>query len=75
MSRYVVIEGSTLGHGCCFDATVVDTTMPNQDYSERCAAVVCECFDMQIGQAIADAMNATEATRSPTAAARTSLAS
>lgn len=47
--RYKVVEGSESAH-CCFEATVVDT--------QFCNELVCECFDMESAQKIADALNA-----------------
>lgn len=54
--RYKVVEGSESGH-CCFDATVVDTQTPHPFYSDD-YAWVCECFDIESAQNIADALNA-----------------
>lgn len=71
--RYQARSGSQLGHGCCFDATVVDTTRPvivgegtptEQQYvrnGEPMFEVFCECADMQDAERIADALNAKEA--------------
>lgn len=53
--RYKVVEGSESGH-CCFGATVVDTQTSNP--SLFCDELVCECFDMESAQKIADALNA-----------------
>lgn len=48
--HYIVIEGSKSGH-CCFDFTVVDTTKKNES--------VCECFDREDAELIAEALNKT----------------
>lgn len=45
--EYRVIEGSHLGHGCCFDATVMDSR----------DNVICECLTMEVAQRIAAALN------------------
>lgn len=53
--RYKVVKGSESGH-CCFEATVVDTqTHTNGEFDE-----VCECFNMEIAQEVADALNAAQ---------------
>jgi len=52
--RYKVVEGSESGH-CCFEATVVDTQTPNPMFYNE---LVCECFDMERAQKIADTLNA-----------------
>jgi len=54
--RYKVVEGSESAH-CCFEATVVDTQTPNPSFRNE-PDWVCECFDMEIAQKIADALNA-----------------
>lgn len=51
-ARYKAVEGSESWH-CCFEATVVDTQAPILDSS----AWLCECFDMETAQKIADALN------------------
>lgn len=48
--RYKVIWGSESGH-CCFEATVVDTFCDEP-------VLVCECFNMENAQKIADLLNA-----------------
>lgn len=61
--RYKVVEGSQSAH-CCFDATVVDTTKPTliggkpycPDGVPRYDSV-CECFDEESANLIADALN------------------
>ena len=53
--RYKAVKGSESGH-CCFDATVVDTQTPHPTFPEH--DWVCECFDMETAQKIADALNA-----------------
>lgn len=45
--EYRVIEGSHLGHGCCFDATVMDSR----------DNVICECLTVEVAQQIAAALN------------------
>lgn len=60
--RYKVIEESQLGHGCCFSATVVDTTK-NSAYStgeNPQFVVVCEAHESETAHRIAKAMNDAE---------------
>lgn len=57
VGRYKVVAGSQSGH-CCFDCTVVDTTKPSHGDTFE---LICECFDMDEAQTIADALNATSA--------------
>ena len=55
--RYLVIEGSQSAH-CCFEATVVDTTKPDN----CCVGVfeeVCECFSIEAANKVADSLNKT----------------
>ena len=54
--RYKAVKGSESGH-CCFDATVVDTQTPHPLFARE-HYYVCECFDMEDAQKIADALNA-----------------
>lgn len=54
--RYKVVEGSESAH-CCFKATVVDTQATNPLFLDE-PDWVCECFDMESAQKIADALNA-----------------
>jgi hypothetical protein len=49
--RYVAVEGSTMGHGCCFDGTVIDTEAPEYDN------VLCECCTLEQAKMIAAALN------------------
>jgi hypothetical protein len=60
--RYQVRDGSQSFH-CCFGYTVVDTTKPvmvgDQQYNNQFEAV-CECYDEDDANAIADALNAKE---------------
>lgn len=53
--RYQVRDGSESSH-CCFLATVVDTTKPYGN--ARRHETVCECFEYEHAQMIADALNA-----------------
>lgn len=46
--RYEVREGSESCH-CCFEATVVDTTKPDE--------IICECFSIEYAKKIAEALN------------------
>lgn len=59
-TRYKVVSGSQSAH-CCFENTVVDTTKPvmigGKHYRDEYAPV-CECFDEEAAQLIADALNA-----------------
>lgn len=57
--RYKVVEGSSSAH-CCFEATVVDTQTPHSIYSDE-SIWVCECFELESAQKIADALNANHA--------------
>lgn len=54
--RYKAVEGSESAH-CCFEATVVDTQIPNPMFRDE-PDWVCECFNMETAQKIADALNA-----------------
>jgi hypothetical protein len=66
-NRYRVGERSTSGH-CCFNATIVDNMQPHKyrdpdgnilieiDGLPECEGV-CETFDIEVAQAIADALN------------------
>ena len=63
--RFQVRDGSQLGHGCCFDATVVDTTRPvvfgGEPYApdgEQQYKVVCECLETHDAMMICLALNA-----------------
>ncbi len=52
-------------HGCCYKATVVDTATRRFEGMEGFEdddepAFICECFDKETAQMIADAMNARE---------------
>jgi hypothetical protein len=66
VSRYRVVEGSQSAH-CCFVATVIDTTKPvligGKHYNGQYEPV-CECFEQEDAQTIADALN--QANPSPT---------
>lgn len=57
--QYKVIAGSQSAH-CCFCATVVDTTKPvmihGEHYNNEYESV-CECFEIEHAQFIADALN------------------
>lgn len=58
--RYKVVGGSQSAH-CCFTATVVDTYNPviiDGEHYENQFAQVCECFDLEDAEKIADALNA-----------------
>lgn len=55
--RYEAIKGSQSSH-CCFDATVVDKKKPS-GYNDE-FDTVCECFDFEDAQKIADALNKAE---------------
>ena len=51
--RYQVKNESVSAH-CCFEATVVDTQVLDElGHPET----VCECFDMENAQKVADALN------------------
>lgn len=58
--RYIVVDGSDTGH-CCFDATVLDTTKPQLSGDGRVLPgryeQVCECFEREAADMIADALN------------------
>lgn len=57
--RYVAVEGSTMGHGCCFDGTVIDTEAPEYDN------VLCECCTLEQAKMIAAALNERTYARGP----------
>lgn len=46
--RYIVKEGSESGH-CCFVASVIDTTKPEDP--------VCECYELDNAEEIAYILN------------------
>lgn len=52
--RFFVEDGSALGHGCCFGATVFDRQKPEMDN------VIAECFDRETAERIATALNMAE---------------
>lgn len=54
--RYEVQDESLLGHSCCFEATVVDTTY----HDLHAGYVICECPARWIADKIAEALNAAE---------------
>ena len=71
-NRYRAINGSASGH-CCFVASVVDTQTPEigadgnpivVDGTPR-FATVCECFEKEDAQRIADILNAAERAKPP----------
>lgn len=57
MARFVVVEGSLLGHGCCYSFTICDTSKPSPS---RPGEVLCEAFDRTDADAIAHALNAVD---------------
>jgi hypothetical protein len=65
--RFIVVDGSQSGH-CCFQVTVVDTTKPvmigGKHYNGEFEPM-CECFDSEIAEAIAAALNAAEERNAP----------
>lgn len=56
--RYQVVTQSESGH-CCFEATVVDTEKPHPYYKDK-FDWICECFDVEQAELIADALNRAE---------------
>lgn len=44
-------------HGCCWSASVMDTTAPPGFASDTGAGMVCECDDIETAILIADALN------------------
>lgn len=62
MSRYAVVSGSQSYH-CCFDWTVVDTTIPviigGEHYKGQFEAV-CETFEREQADLICEALNKME---------------
>ena len=56
MSRYKVLARSKLGHGCCFNHTIVDT-INTEGYMEGTDDVVCECRGKENADNIAKALN------------------
>lgn len=57
--RYRVVNQSESAH-CCFEATVVDTSRPQNyvDGDRQTYEAVCECFEMADAELIATALNA-----------------
>lgn len=54
MSRFKVIEGSLLGHGCCFTATIVDTEGNGQEDYEN---VICDLVTVEWANTVATLLN------------------
>lgn len=65
MKRYKIIEGSQLGHSCCFDFTIVDTALPVMNADNRHLLIngqkrykdVCECYGRDDAELICGALN------------------
>jgi len=64
--RYGIYNGSQSAH-CCFAFTVVDLTKPDiiagehyEDENGKHYHPICECFDRESAEQIADALNAME---------------
>lgn len=58
LTRFVVMEKSKSGH-CCFEATVMDTTKP-ENYSDNFGQhyeTICECFSIEDAYTVARALN------------------
>lgn len=68
MARYILINKSLSGHGCCFGYTIVDTRakVPEElaaslvDETERVGKLVCECTDQEEAERVLTALNQTE---------------
>jgi hypothetical protein len=61
--RYIVMEKSISAH-CCFVASVLDTTRPNEsgyrdDYGKHYYCVA-ECFELEDARNVANALNLLE---------------
>lgn len=55
--RYKVVEGSESAH-CCFEYTVVDTETIEHELTSRIYyKAMCECFDKEEAETIAQALN------------------
>lgn len=54
--RYAVVLGSQTAH-CCFEATVVDTHERSSIFPDQFIPI-CECFNVEDAQLIANALNA-----------------
>lgn len=54
--RYVVKNESVMGHGCCFDAAVLDTHNKSE-YAYKDGYVVAECVDIESASMIAACLN------------------
>lgn len=66
--RYMVVDGSQ-SHHRCFDVTVVDTTRPvliGGKHYENQFEPICECFDKQDADLIAEALNSASRRTRPT---------
>jgi hypothetical protein len=55
MDRYRVERDP--GHSCCMEASVVDTTKANIAGEQFGFEAVCECFDFEMAERIAAALN------------------
>jgi hypothetical protein len=63
--RYEFVEASIQGHGCCFGATVWDTTKPTVFHGKQYAdengphyEPVCECLGRETAELVCKALNA-----------------
>lgn len=56
--RFFVEDGSALGHGCCFRATVFDRQNPMTRVQDKSDMIIAECLDRETAERIAAALNA-----------------
>lgn len=60
MARYKVSHNKhEIGHSCCYDVCIIDTTQP-YPYREGTFYAICECKDEAIAEQICDALNVLE---------------
>lgn len=65
MNRYRVVPGSMRGHGCCFEASVVDTLQPvlvgvfplEDEKGQPLYVSVCECVSVEVAEYVCTALN------------------
>lgn len=57
--RYQVVEESISGHGCCFDATIIDTKTQHPIYKDQ-FMTVCEVVEIEHANHICELLNAAD---------------
>ncbi|UZS00379.1 hypothetical protein [Serratia phage SMP] len=57
--RYQVVEEAISGHGCCFDATIIDTSRRHPIYKDQ-FETVCEVVEIEDANHICELLNAAD---------------